>query len=191
MRNRLVLVAGLLLSSCLPIKAQTPTTQIVLAQTFPGPGQNMILFAAPGLRFSPIVPRMQPHQKTSLRPAFFLAAAYKPELSLVGRVQIEEIRTPFLKESRLLIAHFWRGPQLDVFARTLRSQSSQFASSRSGVSFHYSRPSVNDQAGRASSFEARGVSLTYSFGQRAETRNGVEPWRCVLWVIGKAHGCSR
>jgi hypothetical protein len=187
MRNHLVVVAGLLLSSCLSMEAQTPATQIVLAQT--SPSLTMILFPASRVRSSLIVLPIQLPGKPLPHPAFLWAAAYKPEPSLESRLPIEEFRTPLLTESSFLVAHLWRGLQLDVFERTLYSQSLQLGSPTSGIGFEDLRSSRSDQAAIASSVGLDGISLRYSFGRDAETRKPVQILRCMSWVIGKGRGC--
>jgi hypothetical protein len=173
MRNHSILAAGLLLSSCLPMQAQTPATQIVLAQT--SPNLTMILFRAPQVRLSlTVLPIQLPGKPLSHR-AFFLGAAYEPEASLESWLPIEVIRTPLLTESSFLIARLWRGLQVDGFDSTVYSQSSGFQDFR---------PSSHDQAGIASSVGLDGISLRYSFGRDAETRKPIPIWRCLSRIVG-------
>lgn len=174
MRNHFVLVAGLLLSSSLPVEAQTPAAQIVPAQT--APGLSPILFRVPRVRSSELASRPLPH----------LAAAYEPEPSLESRLQIDEFRTPLLTESTFPVAHLWRGLELDVFESTLHSQP---GSPTLGTGFQYLRPSSNDQAAIASSVGRDGLSLRYSFGRNEGRRKPFQIWRCLSWVIGNGRGC--
>jgi hypothetical protein len=187
MRNRLIVVVGLLLSSCLPLEAQTPATQIALAQT--SPDLATILFPAPRIPLSAIVLPIQLFGKPLPHPAFLLDAAYEPDPSLESRLPIESFRTPLLTESSFLVAHLWRGLKLDLFQSTLHSHGRQLGSPTSGVGFYYLRPSTNDQAGLANSVGLEGISLRYSFGRDAETGKPVQIWRCVSWVIGNGRGC--
>jgi hypothetical protein len=189
MRSHLVLVAGLILGNYLPMEAQTPATQIVLAQTSPSPNLTMILFRAPRVRLSLVVLPIQLPRNPLPHPAFLLAAAYKPEPSLESRLPIEEVRTSLLTESSFLVAHLWRGLQLDIVDSTLHSQSLQLGSPRSGSGFQDFHPSSHDQAGIASSVGLDGISLRYSFGRDAETKKPVQMLRCVSWVIGNGRGC--
>ena len=138
MRSHLVLVVGLLLSSCLPMEAQTPATQVVLAQT--SPNLTMIPVRTLRLRLLLIALPIQLPRKLLPHPEFLLAAAYKPEPSLESRLSIEEFRAPFLTESSFLLARLWRGLQLDVVDSTLHSQSLQLGP-RSGSSFQGASPS--------------------------------------------------
>lgn len=174
MRNNLILAAGLVLSTCLPVGAQIPAKQIVLTQA--SPGRTLILFRAPQDRF-PL-------------PAFLLAAAYKPEPSVESRLPIQEVRTSFLTESSFMVAHLWRGLQLDVVDSTLHSCSLEPGPPRFGSGFQDFRSPSHDQWGVASSVEIDGIRLSYSFGRDTETRKPNQIWRCVLWVVGNSRGCS-
>jgi len=178
MRSHLVLAAGLLLSSCLPMEAQTPLTPIVLAQRSPSLTMNLFRASLVGLSLTalPVEPPGEPLPHLS----FPFYKEYKPEPSLESRLPIEEIQTSFLKESNFLVAHLWRGIQLDMIDSTL-----QVGAPRSGIGFQDIRPSSHDQAGVASSVGIDGISLRYSFGRGAETRKPIQIWRCVLWVMGK------
>ena len=185
MRNHLVLLAGLILSSCLPMEAQTPAAKIVLAQTVPG--LSMMLFRAPRVGLSLIVP---PTALPSVpHPAYLLGEAYKPEPSLESRLPIEVVRTSFLTESSFLIAHVWRGVQLDVFESTLHSRSLLIGSPSFASSIQDFQPSSHDQAGVANSIGFDGISLRYTFDRKAETGKPNQIWRCVSWIIGNGRGC--
>jgi hypothetical protein len=187
MRNRLILVAVLLLNSCLSTEAQKPAAQIALAQT--SPGLTMILSPAPRVRLSPIVLPLQFVGGPLPHPAFLLAAVYRPDPGLESRLPMEEFRTPFLTESSFLVAHLWRGLKLDIFENTLHSRGLQLGSPTSEAGFHDFRPSSNDQAGIANSVGHNGISLRYSFGRDAETRKPAQLWHCVSWIVGNGRGC--
>jgi hypothetical protein len=178
MRVQFALVAGLLLSSCLPITAQTPAAQIVLAQTPSSP--TMILFRTPRVRLSLIAPPIQLPREPLPHPAFHLAAAYKPEPSLESRLPIEEVRTSFLTESSFQVVHLWRGLRLDVSDSTIHFQSLRLGSSRSGGGFQDLRVPTHDQAGIAKSVEFDGINLKYSFGRDTQTRRPGQIWRAWL-----------
>ena len=186
MRSHLVAVAGLLLSSCFPMGAQTPAARIFLAQSspvLPAPVAPMILFRASLIRSPTELPdRPVPHS------TFLLGAAYKPEPSLESRLLIDEFRTPLLTESSLPVAHLWRGLKLDVFQSTFHSHSWQRGSPASGVGFQDLRPRGNDQATIGSSVGRNGLSLRYSFGRDA-TKKPTQILRCLSWLIGNGHGC--
>jgi hypothetical protein len=186
MRSHFVLLAGLLLSSCFPMGAQTSAARTVLAQSspvLPAPVLPMILFRASLIRSLTELP-----ERSLAHSTFFLGAAYEPEPSLESRLRIDEFRTPLLTESSLSVAHLWRGLKLDVFESTFHSHIWQRGSPTSGVGFQDLRPPSTDQASIASSVGHRGLSLTYSFGRDA-ARKPVQILRCVSWVIGDGHGC--
>ena len=187
MRNRLIVVVGLLLSSCPLLDAQTPATQIALAQT--SPDLTTILFPAARNPLSPIVLPTQLSGKPFPHPAFLLDGAYEPDPSLESRLPIESFRTPLLTESSFLVAHLWRGLKLDLFQSTLHSHGPQLGSPTSGVGSYYLRHSSNNQAGLANSVGLEGISLRFSFGRGGETRKPVQIWHCVSWVIGNGRGC--
>ncbi len=187
MRKYLILAAGLLLSGWPSMEAQTLATETVLAQT--SPSLTLIVLRASRVRLPPMVLPVQPPRKPIPHPAILLAGIYKPETSLETRLPIEEFRTPFLTESSFLVAHLWRGLQLDAVDSTLRSQSLQLGSPRTGGGFQNFRPSSHDQAGITSSAELGGIRLRYSFGRDSDTRKGIGIWRCVSWAMGDGRGC--
>ncbi len=186
MRSHLVLLAGLLLSSCFPMGAQTSAARTLLAQSSPvllAPVAPMILFRASLIRSPTELP-----EKPFRHSTFLLGAAYKPEPSLESRLRIDELRTPLLTEARLPVAHLWRGLKLDVFESTFHSHSWQRGSPASGVGFQDLRPRGNDQASIGSSAGHNGLSLRYSFGRDA-TKKPTQILRCLSWVVGDGHGC--
>src|SRR5271154_5715546 len=102
MRYRhLLVVGGLLLSSFLPIEAQTLATRISLSQ--PSSSGTALPLRASRTRLSPVVPRNQlpdkpvPRRDNRIpdRP-YVLASTYKPEPSWL---EMEEFRSPLLTES--------------------------------------------------------------------------------------------
>ena len=108
MQRQLILVIGLLLSSCVPAGAQTLATPLLLAQARPAP--TTILVSALPTPFLPNAPLASERPRKPVAPAtVFLVPAYEPDYSLESRPLIPTIRTPFLTESRLVVAQFWRG----------------------------------------------------------------------------------
>jgi hypothetical protein len=185
MRSHLIAVAGLLLSSCFPMGAQTRAARIFLAQTspvLPAPMAPMLFRASLIRSLAKLPERPLPHS------TFLMGTAYKPATSLESRLRIDEFRTPLLMEWSLPVAHLWRGLKLDVFESTFHSRSWQRGSPTTGVGFQDLRPPSKDQASIGSSVGHRGLSLTYSFG-RDTARKPVQILRCVSWVIGDGHGC--
>jgi hypothetical protein len=189
MRNQLILAAGFLLSSCLPVEAQTPSAQIVLAETSPPPVVPMILvFRASPIRASTELPEQPLPHYSAPHPTPLLAAAYKPDPSLGSQLGIDEFRTPMLTESSLPVANLWRGLNLDAFESTSHAPSLWRFSPTSGAGFEDLRPRSSDQASIGSSVGRSGLSLRYRFGRDA-ARKPSQILRCVSWVIGNGRGC--
>jgi hypothetical protein len=175
MQHQLILVAGLLLSSCLPGEAQTLTAQVFLAQARPEP--TMMLVRALPIHFpSTVSPAHQPPRKPVAQGTVFFTPAYEPDR--IGRAdachgcrsveswsRIEVIKTPFVTESRLMVVQFWRGRlQLDGIEGTLHMQNVQF-----GPLGSVGPPPSHDQAGLASSFGLDGIGVVFRFGRDART----------------------
>jgi hypothetical protein len=186
MWKHLALVSGLLMSICFTLEAQTPPTQTILAHA--APSLNMLLFRTARARLPLIVLAIPAPAKALPRPAFRLAAEFRPTPTLANRLQIEEVRTPFMTESTLPIAQLCPGLQLDGFDSTLHYRTQQLGWSASGR-FQDLRPSSHDQAGLANSAELEGIALRYGFGRDAETRKPAHIWQCLLWVAGHGRGC--
>jgi hypothetical protein len=186
MRSHLVLVFGLLLSGCLPIEAQTPATQLISERV--SPRVTMIVSRAPWPRSLLLSLPFQPPRQLFTHPNFHFAATYKPESSFESRLPTEDVRTSFLVESNFLIARLWRGLHVDVFDRTLYSQSLQFGP-RSGSTVPELRPPSHDQTGITSSVASDGISLRYTFGRNSQTERQPQVWRCLARIKGESRGC--
>jgi hypothetical protein len=182
MHNQLILVVAVVLSSCLPGEAQTLATQAFLARASPETA-TMSVRASPThlpLNFSLAsrLPRTAVAQFTDI-------PADQRDSSLESRLQIEEVKTLFVTESRLPVVQFWRGSlQLDGFDSSLHMQNIQLGPSGSG-----GLPPSHDQAGVSSSVGLDGISLGFRFGRDAQTKRPPQTWRCLAWIIGKSRGC--
>jgi hypothetical protein len=178
MRNYLVLVAGLLLSTCLPMDAQTPTAQFILAPATPRP--IVMLLRAPRARLLLVVPLVESPRsprKPLPNPAFRLAVADGYAPSPESRLQIEAVRTPFRRETTVPIVRLSRGLELDGFESTIQYQSAQFPSSRSGIIFRDLILPAHDQAAVASSAGLYGIGLRYTFGRDAGAKKSFQIWK--------------
>jgi hypothetical protein len=185
MQRQLILVAGLLLSGCVPAGAQTLATQVLLAQARPAPTTTVLISALP-IPFLPNAPLASERQRKPVAPpTVFFIPAYEPEHSLEDQPLIEATWTPFLTESHLVVAQFWRGHlQLDGVEGTLHMQNPHFGLPGSGP------PTSHDQAGLANSFNLDGVSLVFRFGRDAQTERAPPIWRCLARIRGDSRGCS-
>lgn len=180
-----ILVAGLLLSSCVPAGAQTLATQVLLAQASPAPTTTMLVSALP-TPFLPNAPMASERpRKPVAPPTVFFVPAYERDRSPENRPLIQTIRNPFLTESRLVVAQFWRGHlQLNGVQGTLHMQNPHFGTPGSNP------PRSHDQAGLANTFNLDGVSMVFRFGRDTETERGLPIRRCLAWIRGDSRGCS-
>lgn len=182
MRSHPVLVFGLLLGSCLPIEAQTLATRVFLVQARSEP-TTMLVRAAPTyflprLSVTNFLPRLSVAQFTNI-------PAYKTDVGLENRLQMEEVKTLFLTESRFAVIQFWRGRlHLDGFDSTLHLQNIQLGPSGSG-----GLPPSHDQAGVARSVGLDGISLSFRFGRDTQAGSHNQAWRCLAWIRGENRGC--
>ena len=182
MRSRLVPVFGLLLSSCLPIKAQTLVTQVFLVQARSEPTTVFVRAAPtyflPRVSVTIFLPRVPVAPFTNIH-------AYQPDIGLESRLQMEVVQTLFVTESRLAVVQFWRGRlHLDGFDSTVHMQNIQLGPSGSG-----GLPPSHDQAGVARSVGLDGISLSFRFGRDTQTGHQTQVWRCLAWIRGENRGC--
>ena len=166
---------GVLLGSCV-----TADGQLVVKPGRPEPA--VVWIRGPRIHFAVTV---FPPRKVLVLPV------YKTDRSLDLRLSIEEVRTPFLTESHLPVAHFWEGRlHLEGFDSTVNPQNVQLGPSRFGlISLRDFRSSSHDQAGVANSVALDGIALRFSFGRDAQTRKPTPIWRCAASIIGKGRGC--
>src|ERR1700676_5274239 len=154
MQHQLILVVGVLLSSCLPGEAQTLATQVFLAPARAEP-TTMLVRALP----TPFPPNVSLPSRLPRTPVaqftVLVIPAYEPDRSQESRLLVEVVRTLFVTESRLVVIQFWRGRlRLDALDGTLHMQNVQFGASGSG-----GPPPSHDQTGVASSVGLDGISL--------------------------------
>jgi hypothetical protein len=183
MRHQLILAVGLLLSSCLPLEAQTLTAQVFLAQARPEP-TTMLAWALP--IHSP--PKVSLARRLQRKPVaqftVLVTPAYEPDYSLESRWLIEAIRTPFVTESRLVVVQFWRGHlELDGMQGTLHMQNPRF-----GPRGSVGPPPGHDQAGLASSFDLDGIGVVFRFGRDARTGHQPQLWRYLASIMEGSGG---
>ena len=183
MQRQLILVAGLLLTSCVPVESQTLKTQVLLAQVPPA-ATTILVWAIP-TRLLPNAPlaNQQP-RKPVAPPTVFFSPSYEADYSLESQPLIRVIRTPFLTESRVVAVQFWRGHlQLDGVEGTLHMQNPHFGPAGSNP------PRSHDQAGLANSFDLDGASMVFRFGRDTHTERGLPIWQCLAAIRGRS-GCS-
>jgi hypothetical protein len=118
MRRRLILLFGVLLISNVPAEGQTSTTQVQLAETRPEPTMALLRAPPPPLPQSFFLPTQVPKKPLAQFTVRF-NAGYKPDRSLASLSPVQVVKTPFMTESSVPIAEFWRGRvHLDGFQST-------------------------------------------------------------------------
>jgi hypothetical protein len=108
MRKRLILLVAVLLIGYVPAVAQTSGTQIQLAQTRPEPTIALLRAPPPPLPQSFFLPAQVPKKPLAQFTVHF-NAAYKPDRSLASLSPVQVVKTPFMTESSVPLAEFWRG----------------------------------------------------------------------------------
>jgi hypothetical protein len=181
MQRQLILVAGLLLSGCVPAGAQKLATQVLLAQARPAP-TTMLVSALP-IPFLPNAPLASGRENRLRRPQFFSSPAYEPDHDPESRPLIEAIRTPFLTESHVVVVQFWRGHlQLEGIQGTLHMQNPHFGPPGSNP------PRSHDQAGLVNSFGLDGIGVVFRFGRDAQTGRQPQVWRYLASIMTESGG---
>ena len=166
MQHRLILVVGVLLSSCLSAEAQTPFTT---PQTRPEP--TVAVLPVPPTRTLPTV--FQSVQ-LSIRPVThlsdFLNAAHNPARSLDRLSPVVSNKTLFVSQSLLPLVQFWSGRlQLGASKSTLHMEN--FI-----VSLGY--------LGSPRSVDHYGISLAFQFGCATRTGGPTQVWRRMTQLVG-------
>lgn len=180
MQQQLFLVVGLLLSSCVPGQAQTLTTQVLLARATPEP-TPILVPASPSTLPSKVTPRSRLPQKPVAQSTLLLFPAYTPDPNPEMSSLVEEFRTPYLTESRIVVVQFWRERlQLDGFESSIHTQNPLLGLPGSGGLL----PRTSDQAGVANSADLDGISLVFHFGRDARTTRQPQLWRHLTWIRG-------
>jgi len=123
MQHQLILVVGVLLSSCLPAEAQTPfTTQVFLQQAHPEP-TVAVLPAPPTQPLSTVFQSVQLSTRPVTHLSDFPIAAHNPDHSLDRLSPVESNKTIIVSQSLLPLVQFWSGRvQLGASKSTLRMQ---------------------------------------------------------------------
>jgi hypothetical protein len=182
MQHQLILVVGLLLSSCLPGEAQTLATRVFVARVRPKVTTTPVRVSLTHFPPRDSLTAGQP-RKPVAQPIVFVMSApdRRPESQLLQEV----VRTPLLTESRMAVIQFWRGRlQLDRFESTLHMQDVQLGPSGFG-----GLPPMHDQASLASSANLKGISLVFRFGRNAQVTSQPQAWRCLGLIRGNSRGC--
>jgi hypothetical protein len=184
MQHQLILVVGLLLTTCLPGEAQTLATRVFVAPARP---EQAMTFVRPSPTRAPQKASLTAGQprKPAAQFTVLITPAYMPDRGRESQSLQAVVRTPLLTESRVTIVQFCRGRlQLDRFESTLHMQNVHLGPPGFGGLFP-----IHDQAGLASSASLEGISLVFRFGRNAQVRSQPQVWRCLGLIRGNSRGC--
>jgi hypothetical protein len=192
MRHKLILVTALLLGSCVPGEAQTLAAHALIVPA--GAEPTKLVGWTPPTYFPPNFSRtVSLPSKPAPRLTALVIPAYLPDRRSDGGSEaglqegslIEHVRTPFLAESRLAVAQFWKGRlQIEGFDSTRHMQNAQL-----DPPGYVTLPPSHDQAGLANSGGSDGIRLVFSFGRHPQSIGQPEAWRCVERVTGDDSSC--
>lgn len=170
MQHQLILVVGMLLSSCLLAEAQTPfTTQVFLPPARPEP-TVAVLPAPPTHPLPTVFQSVQLSTRPVTHLSDFLNAAHDPDRSLDRLSPVERNKTIFVSQSLLPLVQFWSGRvQLGASISTLHMEN--FIVSLGHL-------------GSSRSVDHYGVSLAFQFGRGARTGGPTQVWRRMTQLVG-------
>jgi hypothetical protein len=183
MQNGFILILGVLLGSHLPATAQTRPRQVNPIQERT-PSMVTLLAAAPAHL---LLAGSLPIRPLEERPAGFNilpGAAYTPDHSLDRLSPVEVVKTPFVRQARVMFVQLWGG----------RLQLSGFESTRqmwnAAVGFSGSLGATGGYPGARVPRADRiyGLSLAFPLGRDAHTGHRVEGSRCLAWIWSAGHG---
>jgi hypothetical protein len=173
MRHQLLIAAGLLLSSCLPAEAQTLAGQLFVALETP---EAAPMLAPASLTRYPS--KVAPAAVLLAKPVPNFTAGFIPRDTPARNVEtvlpVEGFRTPYLKESSVVVFQFWRERlQLDGFESTLQTHNVQLGPPGTAGLL----PRASDQAAVGSTVSVTGIALVFRFGRDARRRHQAPLWR--------------
>jgi hypothetical protein len=170
MQHQLILVVGVLLSSCLSAEAQTPfATQVFLPQARSEP--TVAVLPAPPAHLLPTAfQSVQLYTRPVTHLSDFLNAAHNPDRSLIRLSPVESNKTMFVSQSLLPLVQFWSGRlQLGASISTLHMENFIVSLGHLGSSH---------------SVDHYGVRLAFQFGRGAQTRGTTQAWRRMTQLVG-------
>ena len=116
-------------------------------------------------------------------------ALYRPEQTLDLRSPMQEVKTLFATQSRVLIGQFWGGRiQISEIGGTLNMQNVILGPSGSDGLLDYHPPRRNEP-NMPRSIAFNGFSVRFQLGRNAPAERRAEVWRCLPWIRGGGRRC--
>ncbi|MHB8526426.1 MAG: hypothetical protein ACYDD2_09760 [Candidatus Acidiferrales bacterium] len=117
-------------------------------------------------------------------------ALYRPDQTLDLRSPMQEVKTLFATQSRVLIGQFWGGRiQISEIGGTLNMQNVILGPSGSDGLLDYHPPRRNEpNLPRPIAFN--GFSVRFELGRNAPAERRAEVWRCLAWIRGDGRRCQ-
>jgi len=183
MHKRFIMLLAIFLGSYVPTRAQTPSTQIVLAQVRVAPIVTMVrTVPTPFLLTS--FPLSEGPGKSAAHFSYLFVGAYERDQSLESLSQMREAKTVFLTQSSLPLVQLWGGRlRLDGFKSDIKMQNVQLGPSAAGGLLDY-RPQRQGYPGGPRSVGLCGVNLSVYFGRDLRTRPPTQVWRRMTRFVG-------
>jgi hypothetical protein len=183
MHKRFIVLLAMFVGSQVPAQAQTPASQIVLAQEHVAPVVTMFRTVSTPLSASSFLVS-QDSGKSPARFSLLFAGAYERDRSLERLPQMEEVRTLILKLSSLPLLQLWGGRlQLDAFQSTVHSQIVQLGPLDYGNMQGFRAPR-HSYPGGPRSVHLSGLSLSFHFGRDSRTSRPTQVWRRMTRFVG-------
>lgn len=116
-------------------------------------------------------------------------ALYGPDQTLDLRSPMQEVKTLFATQSRVLIGQFWGGRiQISEIGGTLNMQNVILGPSGSDGLLDYHPPRRNEP-NLPRSIAFNGFSVRFQLGRNPPAERRAEVWRCLPWIRGGGKRC--
>jgi len=117
-------------------------------------------------------------------------AVYRPDQTLDLRSPMQEVKTLFATQSRVLFGQFWGGRiQISEIGGTLNMQNVILGPSGSDGLLDYHPPRRNEP-NLPRSIAFNGFSVRLQLGRNAPAERRAEVWRCLAWIRGDGRRCQ-
>ena len=118
------------------------------------------------------------------------SALYRPDQTLDLRSPMQEVKTLFATQSRVLIGQFWGGRiQISEIGGTLNMQNVILGPSGSDGLLDYHPPRRNEP-NLPRSIAFNGFSVRFQLGRNVPAERRAEVWRCFAWIRGTGRRCQ-